>query len=187
MSGTPRLAPLDPPYPEPVHGFLTALPLNLFRTFAHNVPMTVALQNWGEYLLDRKSNSLPSRIRELVISRVCGLCGCEYEWGVHARRYGDRVGLTHDQVTSTAIGTPEDPCWSDADRAVLHLVDELHATAHVSDETFASVKSVLNTEQLIEITMLAGWYHAISYVANTFQVTNEPDAPRFPKPIEPPL
>jgi hypothetical protein len=43
-----------------------------------------------------------------------------------------------------------------ASRAVLHLVDELHATAHVSDETVATVKSVLNTEQLIEITMLAG-------------------------------
>jgi alkylhydroperoxidase family enzyme len=182
MTSDPRVAPLRPPYPEALDAFLNALPLKLFRTIAHNAPMTVAMQGWGGYLLDRNSNSLPSRVRELIISRVCGLCRCEYEWGVHAARYGHRVGLTDEQLASTAVGTPEDSCWTDADRAILQLVDELHQRAHVSDTTFAAAHEVLDTAQLIEAMMLAGWYHAISYTANGFRVAPESDAPPWPSP-----
>lgn len=177
---SPRVEPLDAPFPEPVRGFLEFLPLKLFRTFAHNVAMTEALQGWGGYLLDRNSNSLPSRVRELIISRVCGRCGCEYEWGVHATSYGVRVGITDEQMASAAVGSPSDDCWSDHDRLVLTLVDQLHDTSHVTDELFNQLHTVFEVDQLLEMMMLAGWYHSICYVANGFNVANEDNAPTFP-------
>lgn len=176
-----RVEPLDAPFPEPVRGFLEYLPLKLFRTFAHNVAMTEALQGWGGYLLDRKSNSLPSRVRELVISRVCGRCDCEYEWGVHAMSYGTKVGITDEQMASAAVGSPSDDCWNDADRLVLNLVDQLHDTSHVTDELFARLSATFGVDQLLEMMMLAGWYHSICYVANGFNVANEDNAPDFDK------
>ena len=37
----------------------------------------------------------------------------------------------------------------------------------------------LTDEQLLDLTMLCGWYHAISFAANAAQVGSEPGAPRF--------
>lgn len=177
----PRIEPLDAPFPEPVRGFLEFLPLKLFRTFAHNVAMTEALQGWGGYLLDRKANSLPSRVRELVIARVCGRCHCEYEWGVHAMSYGTKVGIGDEQMASAATGSPGDDCWDDTDRLVLTLVDQLHDTSRVTDELFAQLSATFGVDQLLEMMMLAGWYHSICYVANGFHVANEDNAPTFDK------
>lgn len=177
-----RVAPVEKPFPEPIRGFIEFLPLKLFRTFAHNVAMTEALQGWGGYLLDRRANSLPSRVRELVISRVCGRCGCEYEWGVHAMSYGSKVGISDEQMASAAVGSPNDDCWSDDDRLVLSLVDQLHDTSHVDDDLFQALSTSFEVDQIIEMMMLAGWYHAICYTANGLRVTNEDGAPTFPEP-----
>ena len=78
---TPRIAPLEPPYPEPVQAALDRIkpkgvpPLALFRTLARNERVFLRLMAGG--LLDRGSISL--REREIVIDRTCARCGSEYE------------------------------------------------------------------------------------------------------------
>jgi hypothetical protein len=60
---------------------------------------------------------------------------------------------------------------------LLRAVDELHDSHDVTDETWAALE--LTDEQRLDLLMLAGWYHAISYVARAARVPLEPDAPRF--------
>jgi alkylhydroperoxidase family enzyme len=179
-----RIDPLTPPFAPEVGEQLEAMmppgvpPIGLFRTFARNLPMTEAMGGWGGYELSKRL-SLTMRQRELVIDRVTARCRCEYEWGVHLAFFADRIGLTQDQRRSITHGAPEDACWSSEEVALLRAVDELHDRADVSDATWSALASVLTTEQILDLLLLAGWYHAISYAANAARVPLEEGAPRF--------
>ena len=180
-----RIAPLEPPYDPEVGDQLARMmppgvePIGLFRTFVRNIEMTRAMGAWGAYELGR-SLSLSMRERELVIDRTCARCGCEYEWGVHVGFFADRVGLTPDQITSITHGRPDDTCWTDErERALLALVDSLHDHADVDDALWDEVARHFDERQLLDATMLCGWYHAISFAANGARVDLEPGAPHF--------
>jgi alkylhydroperoxidase family enzyme len=117
--------------------------------------------------------------RELVIDRVTARLGCEYEWGVHVAFFAERVGLTADQIRSITHGSPDDPCWEIEDGAVLRLVDSLIDTANVDDVLWARAAARFTRAQLLDILLLAGWYHAVAFAANAARVPLEEGAPRF--------
>ena len=98
---------------------------------------------------------------------------------MHLAFFGDRVGLTPEQQRSITHGTPDDPCWPSGEGALLRAVDELHEAADISDATWPELASALTPEQILDLLLLAGWYHAISYAANATRVALEDGAPRF--------
>jgi alkylhydroperoxidase family enzyme len=181
---TARIAAVTPPYDPAVEAQLETMmptgvpPIGLFRMFARNLPMAQAMGGWGAYELSKRL-SVPMRTRELVIDRVTARCGCEYEWGVHLAFFADRVGLTAEQRRSITHGAPDDPCWSRQEAALLRAVDELHDNADISDTAWSELASWLADEQILDVLLLAGWYHAISYAANAARVPLEDSAPRF--------
>ena len=182
-----RVAPVEPPFEPAVAEELkrwmppnTPLdPLRLFRTLARNVPLARAMHPLGSFFLSRRF-ALGKREREIVIERVTARCGCEYEWGVHATAYGARVGLNDAQLAATVRGGDDDPAWSARDRLLIRLVDELHDTATVSDALWSELRPVFSVAETLELLLLAGWYHAISYLANGARVEREEWATRFP-------
>ena len=181
----PRITPLSPPYDAEVDGLLGAMmppgvpPILLFRTFARNQAMTAAMRGWGSYELGREL-SLSMREREIVIDRTCARCGCEYEWGVHVAFFAERVGLTGPQMTSLTHGGPADPCWVDPREALLiRAVDGLHDHADVDDGLWAELHARFSAAELLDLLMLCGWYHAVSFAANGARVPLEEGAPRF--------
>jgi alkylhydroperoxidase family enzyme len=154
-------------------------PIALFRTFVRNMPMTVAMEPWGRHQLSR-ALSVGLREREIVIDRTCALCGCQYEWGVHTAFFADRAGLTAAHVKSLVHGGSDDPCWeSRRDRVLIRLVDELHGTSDVSDALWAELRQEFDENQILDLLMLCGWYHAISFTARAARVPLEPEAPTF--------
>jgi len=177
-----RITPIDPPYPTEIQAEFEKImrgapPLLLFRTVARN-PRVLQRFLAGS-LLDRGSISL--RLRELMILRTCALCGAEYEWGVHVATFGSKATWTEEQIHSTVHGRPEDTCWSGEERSVFRLADQLHATSGVDEEVWQEVSSSFAPEQLIELVMLAGLYHAVSFMVNAFGVQHEQSAPKFPR------
>lgn len=176
-----RIAPIEPPFPPEIQAEFDKImrgapPLLLFRTVARNPRV---LQRWfAGGLLDKGSISL--RLRELMILRTTALCGAEYEWGVHVATFGAKAEWTQEQIRSTVHGSPADACWSEQERAVMLLADELHATSGVSDEAWRNASASFSAEQLIELVLLAGSYHAVSFMVNAFGVQHEASAPRFP-------
>jgi alkylhydroperoxidase family enzyme len=158
----------------------------LFRTFATNLPMTRAMRGWGTYELGRQL-SLTMRDREIVIDRTCARCGCEYEWGVHVAFFAERVGLTPAQVRSLTVGAPDDPCWTDErDRLLVAAVDALHDESDIDDALWARLAAVFDERQLLDLLLLCGWYHAISYCARAARTPLEPGAPTFATVSAPP-
>ena len=180
-----RIAALAAPYEPDVEQQLARMmpsgvdPIGLFRTFARNMAMTTAMHGWGGYELGR-TLSLSKRQREIVIDRVTARCGCEYEWGVHVAFFADAVSFSQDQVRSLTVGTPADDCWDDpVERLLIEAVDSLHDTSDIDDELFARLGAVLSDAQLLDLFMLTGWYHAISFCARAARVDLEPGAPTF--------
>jgi len=179
-----RIPPLEPPFAPDIGALLERMmppgipPIALFRTFAHNLAMVEAMHGWGSYELGKRL-SLPMRTRELVIDRVTARLGCEYEWGVHVAFFAERAGLTAEQIRSVTHGSPDDPCWADGDRSVLRLVDSLLDTAAVDHGLWADLARGFSEAQLLDLLVLAGWYHAIAFAANAAKVPLEEGAPRF--------
>lgn len=183
MSG--RIDPLEPPYEPEVDAQLRSMmppgvePIALFRTFTKNLDMARAMQSWGRYQLGRDF-SVGLREREIVIDRTCSRCGCEYEWGVHVAFFAERAHLTPAQVVSLTHGDYDDSCWeSDRDRLLIRLVDALHDVGDIGDELWFALAAEFDEAQLIDLIMLCGWYHAISFTTRALRVSLEPGAPTF--------
>jgi hypothetical protein len=154
-------------------------PIALFRTLVTHPALIDAMRPFGSYALAR-GLTISLREREIVIDRTCARCGCEYEWGVHIAFFAARARLDRAQVTSLTHGQPSDLCWVDpADRLLIEAVDQLHDTADINDELWADLSQAFDTSQLLDLLMLTGWYHAISFIARAARVADEPAAPRF--------
>jgi hypothetical protein len=181
MTITPRIAPLEPPYPAPAADELARWmppgagvePIALFRTLARHLPLAEAMRPLGQHLLSR-ALGIGRREREIVIHRVCARCDCAYEWGVHAAFFGPRVGLDEAQLHATVHGAPDDPAWSAHEANLIRLVDELHDTGKVSDTLWTALAARWSEAQLLALLALAGWYHVIAYLANGARVPLEP-------------
>ena len=175
----PRIAPLEPPYDDQAQAALNALgpPIQLFRVLARRPELARGIAGWGGYYLSRKS-ALTVRQRELVIGRTTALCGAGYEWGIHIAFFGEKAGLDAAQVTSLAGGGPDDPCWTDpADRAVLRAVDELRATSDLTDETWDGLTGAAGPDGALDVILVCGWYHAISFAVRALRLPDEPGTP----------
>jgi len=178
----PRLEPLSPPYPPELQKVFDAImpagtaPLLLFTTLAR-VPRI-----WDRFragsLLDRGPVSL--RHREIVIDRTCARCACAYEWGVHVAFFAERAALTPGQVRATVRGDADDPAWSDDERLLIRMVDELHDSATLSDEIWNALATTFSVEQILELIALVGFYHTVSFLANGLRLAPEAYSAAFP-------
>ena len=173
------IAPLEPPFEAEVAAELEQMmppgvpPIALFRTFAKNLPMTRAMRPWGSYELSR-SLSLSLRDREIVIDRTCARCGCEYEWGVHVAFFAAKASLTSAQITSLTFGDATDACWTlERERLLIEAVDSLHETNDLSDDLASRLAAAFTEAERLDLFLLVGWYHAISYVARAARVPLE--------------
>ena len=179
----PRVDPVAPPFPPELQAVFDRImppgvpPLQLFTTLAR-VPRIYERFRAGS-LLDRGPVSL--RHREIVIDRTCARCGCGYEWGVHVAFFAERVGLTADQIRATTVqGDAAAASWTEEERLLIRMVDELHDSARLSDELWAALAAAFSLEQLFELIALVGFYHTVSYFANGLQLPPEPFAAPFP-------
>lgn len=183
---SPRIEPIAPPYdPETERSLMkwmppgvAVAPLKLFRTLMIHPELASRMRPLGAALLGHPT--VNPREREVVIHRATARAGAEYEWGVHAAAFGRSLGLTDDQLRASAHGPADDPAWSDRDRLLVRMVDELHDTATISDELWSLLAAEWEPPQLLELTVCAGWYRLISQVINAARIDLEPWAERFP-------
>jgi alkylhydroperoxidase family enzyme len=176
-----RIAPLEPPYAPQVQQQFDRImrgapPLTLFRVLARSARAWEKFSAGG--LLDRGPLSL--REREIVIDRTCALTKCEYEWGVHIAAFAAAAHLTDEQVRATVLGQADAPCWSAAEQALIAAIDALHATSTLGEAEFAALSAHYDEAKILEIMLLCGFYHTVSYLANGLALPLEQTAARFP-------
>jgi len=180
---TPRITPLTAPYSADVQAAFDVVmrgapPLALFRSVAHNPRVLQRMMAGG--LLDK--GSIPIRLRELMILRTTARCGAEYEWGVHVAAFAAKTPWTPEELRASVHEPADATCWSATDRLTVRLADALHTDHDIGDALWSDLKAEFGNDQLIELIMLAGLYHAVSYLVNAMRVAREPFAPGFPAP-----
>jgi alkylhydroperoxidase family enzyme len=179
---TARITPAERPYAADMEDTLARLmppgvaPLLLFRTVARDPRLFRRMMAGG--LLDK--GTLTLREREIAIDRTCARCGAEYEWGVHIAFFGERVGFAEVEQRALLARGAAAACWTARERLIIRLVDQLHETVTIDDALWAELAKEFRDEQLIELIMLAGAYHTISFLTNALRLPSESFAPRFP-------
>jgi hypothetical protein len=79
------------------------------------------------------------------------------------------------QLRSLATRWHADPCWSDpVDRAVLRSVDALHDFYDLSNDAWSELVAAIGEDGALEVTLLCGCYHAISYAVRALRLPLEP-------------
>jgi alkylhydroperoxidase family enzyme len=179
---SPRIKPLTSPYASDIQANFDTImppgmaPLNIFRTVGHNPRVLQRMVNGG--LLDK--GSITVNDRELIILRTCGLCGAEYEWGVHVASFAGKAGFSTSQINDTTSATSNLSLWSPQQQLLITLSEQLHNNQRVEDALWEKLQTHYQADQLIELVMVAGLYHAVSFMVNACQITPESFAPRFP-------
>jgi alkylhydroperoxidase family enzyme len=177
-----RIAPAQPPFAPEIQTKLDRLmpkgvpPLVLFTTLARDKRLFERFMGGG--LLD--PGHLTLRQREIVINRITALSGSEYEWGVHVAFFAKSAGLDAAQIASTAKTGAADPVWSEDERVLLLVCDQLHVTCTIDDALWQRVSAVLSEAAILEVLMLAGFYRTVSYLTNALRLPCEPYGARFP-------
>jgi 4-carboxymuconolactone decarboxylase len=177
---TPRIAPLpeaewDESDRALVEETLGGGTVNIFTTLVRHRRLFRRWSAFGGVLL---TGTLPARDRELLILRTGWLCRSPYEWGQHVR-LARAAGLSESEIERVAAGAGA-PGWSDLDATLLRAADELHADACITDVTWAALAAAYTVEQLIEVPMLVGQYHLVSFTLNSLGVQREPGVPGLP-------
>jgi alkylhydroperoxidase family enzyme len=139
---------------------------NIFRTLANHPGLARRWLVFANHVLGK--STLPERERELVILRIGHLCRAGYEIAQH-ENISRFLGMTEQEIASAASG-PDTKGLSELDRLLLQATDELHADAHVSDETWAGLSDHLSTQQLMDLVFTVGQYNLVSMALNSFGV-----------------
>jgi alkylhydroperoxidase family enzyme len=180
---TPRVAPLTKEQRTPAQQeMLASRPdYNVYKTLAHHVDLYNRWSPLGRFVMTE--SSLPPREREMVMLRMGWLCQSEYEWAQHARIANAQGGMTNEDIHRIAEG-PAAAGWSEFDRTLLRMVDELRYDAMISDATWQALRAKYSVQQAMEAMYTASQYQLVSMALNTLGVQLDPGLEdRFPKDV----
>lgn len=174
----PRIQPLaDEDWdPELRKRFEGSSPFNIFRVLANHPALARRWIVFANHVLSK--SSLPPRERELAILRVGWKCQSGYEWGQHVE-IGKRDGLSEEDIARIPNG-PEDPDWSEFDRALLRATDEILDDSFVSDATWQQLETRYDTQQMMDLVFAVGQYKLVSSALNSFGVQLDPGLEGLP-------
>jgi alkylhydroperoxidase family enzyme len=140
--------------------------LNVFRALLNNPAITLAQSGLAGALMGSKT--LDHRIRELVILRTGWRTKSEYEFVQHVG-VSRRLGMTDEEILG--VRNPADcKVYSEADRAVIALADELHEESVVSPKTWATLQKTFSTAELVELILVAGFWHMMAGFLKTAEL-----------------
>ena len=173
VTGEPRIPPLTRADRDDAADEMLAMvgdlsDLNIFTTMLRHPRF---FRRWVPYGAMLLRGSLPARDRELLILRTAHRCGCAYEWGHHEGIAG-AAGITPEEIESVRRERAWSG-WSDFDAVLIRAADELHDVQRISDPTWQTLAGRYDDQQLIEVPMLVGHYHAVAFTLNSLGVQLE--------------
>ena len=152
-------------------------PAKIFGVLAKHPKLLKRFNLLGGFILTK--GVVPEREREIVILRVGANCVAEYEFGQHTV-IGRRCGLSDEEITALVRPADAHP-WSDADAALIAMADDLCADDCISSATWAKLQQRWNEQELIELTVTAGFYRMVSGFLNSLGIELDADVPPFPE------
>jgi 4-carboxymuconolactone decarboxylase len=151
--------------------------LNAFRVMLHDAHAAGAVAGLLRTLMFH--NKLNARTRELVILRNGWRTRSEYEFCQHVR-VSRELKMSDEEILGV-----RDPgncrAYTETDRAVLRMADELLDNSEVSAETWTILQNAFSNEELVELLLVAGFWRMIAGYLKTARVPLDADVPSWPE------
>jgi 4-carboxymuconolactone decarboxylase len=144
--------------------------LNLNRVLAHSPNVLRNFMRLGNSLLFH--GVLPPRLRELAILRVAELTGAQYEWAHHVP-IARQAGVSEEQIAELT-GWATSAHFDARERAVLAYADSVTTNVGVPDEVFSEARVHLGEAEVVELTLVAGYWGMVARMLVALQVDVEP-------------
>ena len=149
---------------------------NIFRGLLNSPSGAAAVYGVIDHLFFH--GKVAARTRELVILRVGWRAASEYVFCNHVRICREL------EIPDDVILGVRDPercrAYSETDRHVIALADELFDSARVTTPTWAALQAVFTPEELVELVLVAGLWRAIAGFVNTAEIPLDADTPSWP-------
>jgi 4-carboxymuconolactone decarboxylase len=136
-----------------------------FGVMLHAPGVGAVLQELGATI--RFRTDLTARIREIAILQVAQAVGSKFEWWAH-ERVGRAVGLTEVELMRLSIGAFKSE--DQIENACAKFCTNLLSSSVVTDEEFDEASSVLSVQQMIDLTVLVGYYRTLAQLMSVFDV-----------------
>jgi len=151
--------------------------LNAFRVMLHNSRAAGAVADLLRTLMFH--NKLSARVRELVILRNGWRTRSEYEFCQHVRVSRD-LKMSDEEILG--VRNPVNcRAYSETDRAVIKMADELLDNSEVSAETWSILRKAFSNEELVELLLVAGFWRMIAGYLKTAKVPLDAGVPSWPE------
>jgi AhpD family alkylhydroperoxidase len=123
----------------------------------------------------RHDATTPRALRELIIMRVAQLTGASYEWVAHYPM-AVQCGIAAEQLADLRRWR-ESERFTDDQREVLALTDELTDDIDVCDETWAPLAARYEPGELVELVLTVAYYACVSRTLRALRLPVDPDDP----------
>jgi alkylhydroperoxidase family enzyme len=150
-----------------------ARPLNIFRMLAHAETCFTPVLRLGNAILARQT--LDARLRELALLCAMQIGGGRYEWGQHVP-IAEALGASQAQIAALTAGKLDDPSFDAREQTVLRFTRELALGTAASPEALAALRAHCSEREIVELTIMVGYYLMLARVTETLGVEEDPPA-----------
>jgi len=143
--------------------------LNLHRMMAHAPALLQASNDMA--LAFRKNTQLPRSLIELVIMRTAQVTDCDYVFERHLP-HARACGVSEQQIAELARWH-DSVAFAPAQKAALGFAEQVAQRAAIDDAAFAELRRHFSPREIVEMTMVTGFYVSTAILINTLGVPPE--------------
>jgi alkylhydroperoxidase family enzyme len=147
--------------------------LNVVRALLQNPAVTAAQSHLAGTLM--ASKTLNPRMRELVILRTGWRTKSEYEFCQHVG-IARRLRMSDEEILGVRDPT-NCKAFSEVDRAVVAMADELNDSAEVSEKTWSVLERFFSPAELVELLLVSGFWRMMAGFLKTARIPLDPIDP----------
>jgi alkylhydroperoxidase family enzyme len=147
-------------------------PLNMHRAVANSPKI---FKSYVDMALALRSAATTPRVdRELIILRFAQLGGGRYEFAQH-RPMALSCGMTAAQIDALPRWR-DSALFSERQRAILGYAEGMASANGVDDAAFAALHKHFSDQEIVELTVTAAFYGAVSQITRALDVKLEANA-----------
>lgn len=143
-------------------------PNNFFKTMAHNPELLEPLIAFSRAMLE--GGSLPRRLKEWVILQIGRTHECAYVYNAHKMALSR--ALMVDVLDDHTIAGLDSSSLKKEEQLAIRYAGQISDNS-VDDETFKEVQATFSKSELIELTVLAGYYNFICRTVNALEIDTD--------------
>lgn len=146
--------------------------INIYTLLAYS---PTVCKPWIDLINGIYSSGFSPRLREIALVRIGTVMPSQYE--LHQHRFiALKNGVTEHEI-EVITNKQEVTSLDETANLICRVVDELHQTSHVSNQTFTLLTDRFTYQEIVSLAVLVSMYFAVGYFVNFTRTQIEPNDP----------